>query len=193
MRWTHTALMAAALIAPAFTLGGLRAHAQAPEGIMSEAEIESLRDASYVPSDRIAAYVKILDTREKRIEDLLARKGHPGFAEDMHDLVDQFGAVADELNDNLNEFETRHRDVRKALPKLVEDTERWSTMLRSAPDDEQYRVVKKIALDALKDMHDEAQEMETSQQTYFTAHPDAAKNEKKRSANPHAPSDNPER
>jgi hypothetical protein len=154
---------------------------------MSDGEIESLRDASYVPTDRIAAYIKILNSREQRIDELLPRSQHPGFAEDMHDLMDQFGALADELNDNLNEFDSKHRDVRKILPKLVQDTDRWSTALRAAPDEERYRVVRKIALDALKDMRDEAVAMQASQGEYFTAHPDAAKAEKNRTSSPHAP------
>jgi archaellum component FlaC len=166
-----------------------RVHAQAPEGVLSEGEVESLRDASYIPTDRIAAYVKILNNREQRINELMSRKLHPGFAQDMHDVLDQFGAISDELNDNLNEFDTKHRDVRKSLPKLVSEVERWSTALRTVPDDEQYRVVRKIALDSLKDMHDAATEMESTQQAYFIAHPDAEKAEKARNSNPHAPSE----
>jgi hypothetical protein len=179
--------VAASLTLLALTPIGVCVRAQAREGAMSEAEIETLRDASYIPTDRIAAYVKILNTREQSIANLLARKQHPGFAQDMHDLMDQFGAIADELNDNLNEFDSKHRDVRKALPKLIEDADRWSTELRAAPEDQRYHIVQKIALDSLKDMHDEATEMRTTQQAYFTAHPDAAKAEKDRTSNPHAP------
>ena len=184
-------LTALAFLGLAFFCSGARA--QAPPGTMSDAEVESLRDASYVPLDRLAAYVNILDTREERIDALLARRQRPGFAQDMHDLMEQFGSIADELNDNLNEVEARHRDVRKALPKLVTDTARWSTALRAPPEDDRYKIVRRIALDSLKDMREEAKAMETSQAAYFAAHPDAARAEHERKASPHAPNDDPDR
>jgi hypothetical protein len=156
---------------------------------MSQAEVESLRDAAYVPLDRIKAYEKILDDRGRRIEQLLAKPRRPGFAFDMHDAIDQFGAIADELNDNLDEYDSKHRDVRKALPKLVEATERWSTTLRAAGDDDGYAVVRRTALDALKDMRTSAEEMQTTLTAYFKDHPEALKAEKARASAPHSPTD----
>ena len=92
--------------------------AQAREGVMSDGEVESLREAAYVPLDRIAAYEKILDTRSSRLDSLLRARRHVSFPEDLHDLLDQIAAIADELNDNLDEYRAHHRDVRKGLPRL---------------------------------------------------------------------------
>ena len=47
---------------------------------MSQAEIESLRDASYLPVDKIKAFEKMLDDREHRIDELLKKGRGPGFA-----------------------------------------------------------------------------------------------------------------
>jgi hypothetical protein len=157
------------------------------DGAMSQAEIESLRDASYMPVDKIRAFEKMLDDREKLIDDLLKKGRGPGFAQDMHDAMDQLGAIADELNDNLDDYNEKHRDIRKALPKLIQETDRWSTSLRAAGEDERYNVVRRIALDNLKDTRDIATELETSQEVYFKAHPDAEKLEKQRAGDPHAP------
>ena len=161
--------------------------AQAHDGVLSDKEVESLRDSAYVPTDRIVTYEKILNDRERMIDDLMAQRKHLTFGQDMHDLMDQFGAIADELNDNLDEYNQKHRDVRKVLPKLVEATEKWATALRAPADDDAYKVVKKIALDAVKDMHDIAAEMVASQEQYFKEHPEAAKAEKAKRDNPHAP------
>ena len=162
-------------------------HAQDDDSSMSQKEIESLRDAAYIPNDRIIAFVKILDTREQEITDLLSKPRRPGFNQDMHDLLDQFAAIADEFNDNLDEYQSKHRDIRKSLPKLVSSIDRWSTTLRAPADDQTYNVVRKMALDSLKDMHDTATEMETEQAAYFKAHPDAAKTEKERADPDHTP------
>ena len=154
---------------------------------MSQKEIESLRDAAYIPNDRVLAFVKILDTRDQEIGSLLGKPRRPGFNQDMHDLMDQFAAIADEFNDNLDEYQSKHRDIRKALPKLISAIDRWSTTLRAPADDQSYNVVRKMALDSLKDMHDTATTMETEQAAYFKAHPDAAKTEKERADPEHSP------
>lgn len=161
--------------------------AQDDDSSMSQKEIEGLRDAAYIPNDRVMAYVKILNTREQEITDLLSKPRRPGFNQDMHDLLDQFAAIADEFNDNLDEYQSKHRDIRKALPKLVTAIERWSTTLRAPADDQTYNIVRKMALDSLKDMHETATSMETEQAAYFKAHPDAEKLEKERADPQHAP------
>ena len=167
--------------------GAVPLWAQADEGVMSDAEVEAVRDANYVPSDCIAAYEKILNTREKEIEELLAKPRHAGREQDLHDLMEQMAAIADELSDHLDEYGAKHRDIRKALPKLVLATERWATSLRAPADDATYKVVRKLALDAVQDMRDEAEKMETEQEAYFMAHPDAAKAEKERLNHLHDP------
>jgi hypothetical protein len=163
------------------------AMAQEKEDALSQKEVEELRDASYVPVERLEAYVKILDTREKTIEDLMAKPRHLTFGEDMHDAMDQFGAIADEMNDNLDELNAQHRDLRKILPKILKATDRWTTALRAPGDDDAYKVARRIALDAVKDMHDLALQMQASEEAYFKAHPEAAKEEKARKSDPHAP------
>jgi hypothetical protein len=70
--------------------------------------------------------------------------------------------------------------VRKSLPKLIAATDRWSTALRAPGDDEKYKVVRRIALDAVKDMHDLAVQMQVDLEEYFKEHPEAVKTEKER-------------
>ena len=181
-------------LSPAF-LTPPAAQVQGKEDALSQREVDDLRDAAFVPSDRITTFEQILNQREKRINELLAkRKGHTDFAGEMHDVLDQFGAIADELNDNLDDYGRKHRDVRKVLPKLVQATERWSTTLRSPVDDEAYAVVRRTALDNVKDTRELATQLGTELDAYFKAHPDAEKLEKKRNADPHAVSteDNPQ-
>ncbi len=149
--------------------------AQTKDAAMSESEVEKLREAAYVPTDRINIFIKILDVRAKAIGGLLAGRRKPGREQDLHDIFDQFAAIADELNDNLDGLGPKHRDIRKALPKLLEATERWSTTLRAA--DPAYKVVRKLALDAVSEVHEAAAAMQTDQVAYFKAHPEAAKAE----------------
>ena len=155
-------------------------HAQDVDGPLSDAEVESLREVAPVPMERMKVFEKALDTREKEIEDLLAKPRRPGFARDMHDFLDQFGKIADEFNDNLDEYDKHHRDVRKELPRLLKAIDRWGTALRSPPQDDGYNIVKKIALDHLADMKEIATQTQADEEAYFKAHPEAAKAEKAR-------------
>jgi len=182
LRQLAVAVCIVLLLAPA-----VRVSAQDDDSSMSQKEIESLRDAAYIPNDRVITFIKILNTREQEIEELLAKPRRPGFDQDMHDLLDQFASIADEFNDNLDEYSSKHRDIRKSLPKLVSAIERWQTTLRAAGDDAAYNVVRKMALDSLKDMRDTAEAAQTEQAAYFKAHPDAAKLEKERADPEHAP------
>ncbi len=154
---------------------------------LSQREIDDLRDAAFEPGVRIQVFTAILNSRQKRLEDLLAkRRNHTDFASEMHDTLDQFGKVTDELNDNLDDYNRRHRDVRKELPKLLAATERWSATLRSIGENEAFNVVRRIALDDVGDTNSLAIALGTDLTAYFKAHPEAAASEKKRSADPHA-------
>ncbi|MGI4828957.1 MAG: hypothetical protein ACRYFU_12315 [Janthinobacterium lividum] len=184
---TNTGRILPALAILILGLFPVHALAQAGEDMLSQREVDSLRDAAFVPMERILVFEQILNDRQKRLENLQAkRRGHTDFAAEMHDVVEQFGAITDELNDNLDEYSRKHRDIRKALPKLIEATERWSTALRTPAEAEGYAVVRRIALDNVKDARELAQTLQTDLDTYFKAHPDAEQAEKKRNADPHA-------
>lgn len=179
--------LAGLVLLPLLWLLPATSRAQAGEDMLSQREVDSLRDAAFAPMDRILVFERILNDRQKRIEDLQARRrGHTDFSNEMHDVLEQFGAIADELNDNLDDYCRRHRDIRKALPKLIEATERWSTALRTPADAEGYAVVRRIAVDNVKDTRELAQTLGTDLNTYFKAHPEAEQAEKRRTADPHA-------
>ena len=185
MIWNARRIWGVCLLGAALSLGvgvGV-ARAQSEDHALSNLEVDKLRDSSYVPCDRLGVFIKILDSRSKSIDGLLAKKRKPGREQDLHDLYDQFSAIADELTDNLDEYGPKHRDIRRALPKLIEATERWATALRAAADDPAYNVVRKLALDSVRDVHDVAAKMQTEQLAYFTAHPEAVKAEQDRISN----------
>lgn len=149
----------------------LPVHAQRGNEALSEGEIEQLREAAYVPNDRVLIFIKLLDTRNKTIQDLFAHPRKPGREQDTHDLLEEFTAIADELNDNLDDYGPRHRDIRKSLPKLLEATERWSSNLKTPPDDAAYNVSRRLALEAVRDLREQTTQLIEDQKTWFLAHP----------------------
>jgi hypothetical protein len=146
-------------------------HAQSDDHSLSEAEVEQLRDSAYVPRERVIVFIKFLDDRSAAIHDMFTRPRRPGREQDTHDLLEQFTSIANELEDNLDDYSTRHSDIRKALPKLIEATERWASGIKSPPDDEAYNVSRKLALEAIRDLRQDATELAESQRAWFAAHP----------------------
>lgn len=70
-------------------LAGHSGFAQAGNDALSQREVDDLRDAAFVPMERLKVFTEILNNREKRVEDLLAkRRSHTDFPEDMHDVLD---------------------------------------------------------------------------------------------------------
>ena len=148
-------------------------HAQRAEGVLSDAEIEQLRESAYVPNDRVLLFLKLLDARDRSIQDLFAHPRKPGREEDTHDLLEQFTSIANELSDNLDDYGPRHRDLRKSLPKLLDATERWASNIKSPPDNEAYAVSRRLALEAIGDLREQATQLMEEQKTWFASHPPA--------------------
>jgi hypothetical protein len=163
LRWISFAFVLLALAPPL--------HAQASNSALSEKEIEELREAAYFPSDRVLVFVKLLDARTKAIQDLFAHPRKPGREQDTHDLLEQFTSIADELNDNLDDYGPNHRDIRKALPKLLDATERWSSNIKQPPENVTYDLSRKLALETIRDIREEATQLVEDQKAWFAAHP----------------------
>lgn len=144
---------------------------QRRESALADAEVEKLRDLAQAPADRVMAFVGFLDRRTQEIDRLGVGRRKPGREDDIHDQMEQFTTIADDLDDNLEDYSKRHADLRKVLPKLVAATERWGTALKTPPEDERYGVSRKLALETLNDIHEEAVKMLEEQKAYFLAHP----------------------
>lgn len=146
-------------------------HAQTRTGALSDGEIEKVRESRLIPAESILLFVKFLDERTDRIVALYAKGRRPGREQDTHDLMEQFTAIADELDDNLADYGPRHADLRRALPKLLQAADRWSTAIRTPPENDAYSVSRKIALESIRDLREAAMQMTTEQEAWFKAHP----------------------
>lgn len=146
-------------------------HAQRQQDALSEAEIEQLRDTNRMPNERVLAFIKFLDVRIDKIHDLTTKPRRPGREQDIHDMMEQFVSIADNLEDNLNEYGPRHRDVRKALPKLQRAIDRWSSVIKSPPDDDAYNISRKLSLESLRDLREDTEHLIEDQRVWFAAHP----------------------
>ena len=148
---------------------------------LTEAESDQLREVAMEPYKRIKLMIKFTEARLVAIDQV---RVDPKLAADrgkqIHDLLEDFTSIMDEINDNLDQYEARPLDkdavkqYHKGLKELIEADERFDLRLRTlqsaaetdpitrkeAPD---FRFVLQDARDALKSNADMAREyMETT-------------------------------
>jgi hypothetical protein len=143
---------------------------------LTEAETDQLRESAMDPYNRIKLMVKFTEARlvaidQVRVDPKLgAERGRH-----IHDLLEDFTSLIDEINDNLDQYEARPlnkesvKQYHKGLKELIEADARFDLRLRTlksaaesdpvtrreAPD---FRFVLQDALDALKSNADMARE-----------------------------------
>lgn len=143
---------------------------------LTEAEADQLREAAMDPYNRIKLMVKFTEARLTAIDQVrLDPKQAADRGKQIHDLLEDFTSLLDEINDNLDQYEGRPLDkdsvkqYHKGLKELIEADARFDIKLKNlksasetdpitkkeAPD---FRFVLLDAMDSLKSNADMARE-----------------------------------
>jgi hypothetical protein len=143
---------------------------------LTEAEADQLRQAALEPQARLKLYIKFTDARLASIEQL---RSTPQPTADrgkrIHDLLEDFAALLDEINDNLDTYQGRpltkddRKDYRKGVKEVLTACDQWDTKLKALKsaaesdpefrkDSQNFRFVLQDAEDALKSTADIARE-----------------------------------
>lgn len=152
--------------------------AQSKRAALTEAETDQIRELADRPPERVKLYIKFIDDRIASIRDNLAQtrpvpQNQPA---QLHDLMDQFTRLIDELQDNLDGYADQHDDIRKALKNVIEADAHWQEALKTAPPNPAYEFVRKTALDAAAGTAESSQRMIEEQNQYFKDHKKPVKN-----------------
>src|SRR5262249_29625356 len=100
-----------------------------------------------------------------RLEAIDALRSDTKLAKDrgprIHDLLEDFVALVDEVDANLDDFSARKADLIKPLTELVRAEDGWKLKLRglketSSPEIKDYQFVLSDAIDAVNDSSDAA-------------------------------------
>lgn len=141
---------------------------------LSDSEIEELRETADAPAARLKLFLRFLDERSAKITELDKDKlvEHRGVK--LHDAIDHFTSLVDELQNNLDEYQEYETNKRRPVPDLRKDLEElqkslpvWQTELTGLAADEDYNFVLETAREAVDSLQDQAAEMVTDQQKYF--------------------------
>src|SRR4051812_38407445 len=76
-------------------------------------EVDKIRDATEVPEKRVKLYVQFAKARMLAIEQLRAdSKLKSDRGKQIHDLLEDFNSIADELDSNIDMFARQKEDLR---------------------------------------------------------------------------------
>jgi hypothetical protein len=145
-------------------------------------EVQQIRENAIHPDERIKLYLKFIDQRLDALRQLIANPDARDRNAQIHDKLDEFVHLCDEIQDNLDTYDSAHADIRKSLKQLVADSARWSPLLQSLPQNRDYEFSQKMALEAAQSAADEAKHLSAEQDVYFDIH------KKERHTNGSAPS-----
>jgi hypothetical protein len=134
---------------------------------LTEQQIEDVREAGDQPLQRIKLFVGYVEERANGIHTLNADAGAQNKGVRIHNLFDEFTRLSDDLEDNMDNFNDEHADLRKVLKELVDKSTQWGTVLNQPPPSNQYDFVRKTALDANQSVHEAAVKMLADEETYF--------------------------
>jgi hypothetical protein len=154
--------------------------AQSKKDPLTDRQIEEIREAGDQPPERIKLFVGYVDDRAKEIDSLSKDSGAQNRAARIHNLMDEFTRLSDDLQDNMDNFDEQHADLRKILKEVVTKTTEWTTVLNEPPPHPQYDFMRKSALDANQTAHEAAVQMLADEEKYFAEKKKQEKEEQKR-------------
>jgi len=144
---------------------------------LTEAEADQIRHAAMEPHTRLKLFIKFTDVRVNTMEQL---RGDPKPAGDrgakMREALEDFTALLDEINDNLDQYQGRpltkddRKDFRKGLSEVVTACGQWEQKLKtlqtSAENDPGLRNDSRDFKFALKDADDALQSTASAAREY---------------------------
>jgi uncharacterized phage infection (PIP) family protein YhgE len=88
---------------------------------LNTAEIDQLRETAQEPIKRLPLMVKFARARMDALEQLrTSEKPDPDRAAKVRELLEDFGTLMDQLDDNVDDYADRGEDLRKPLKEVIE-------------------------------------------------------------------------
>jgi hypothetical protein len=131
-KWSWSAALGLALLLVLPLLSSLWAQRQRDP--LNPLEIDQLRDAMLDPDTRLKLYVQFSRDRMTKLEQMRSNPKTTDRARQTHDMLEDFVAVYDELNDNIEMYVGRKDDIRKPLKVIIEADVEFQAKLRALKD-----------------------------------------------------------
>jgi DNA-binding ferritin-like protein len=176
----RTAAITGVCILLAIALVSSHLCAQSRKDPLTDQQIEDVRAAGDEPAERIKLFIGYVDERAKGIHGLTVDASAQNKPARLHNLLDEFTRLSDDLQDNMDNFDQQHADLRKVLKQIVDKSGEWTTVLNEPPPSSQYDFLRKTAIEANQSVHEAATQMLGDEEKYFAEKKKEAKEEQKR-------------
>jgi len=125
------------------------------------------------------------------IDNLQGKNNVPDRGQQIHDLLQDFSTLIDEMDDNIDEYAKRGQDMRKALPEVIKAESDYETRLRTlqqtvmndpkaAQEYRAYNFALEDAMESLRGSLEDAQKTLADQIEQFKELEEKQKQEKKK-------------
>ena len=146
-------------------------HAQRmPRDPLTQEQARKIADASIFPPLRVALYTKYLNEHADGIKALARRADTAARSHRMASDLEDFADLMDELGSNLDMYDRRKADIRKALKPLNDAIVQWQAMLHNLPSEPGFDLERTDAIDSSNDLSDQTKQLIQSQEAYFKEH-----------------------
>jgi hypothetical protein len=158
---------------------------------LNNKEIDELREAAQEPVKRLKLYIMFSGERLLNIDNLQGNHKADNRGEQIHDLLQDFGTLIDEMDDNIDEYARRGQDMRKVLPDVIQSETEFQTKLRelqqapmndpkAAQETRTYNFALQDAMDSVRGSLEDAQKTLADQNEQFKELEEKQKQEKKK-------------
>jgi hypothetical protein len=98
---------------------------------LTDEEVDQLRETAQMPNKRIELFIKFITARMLAIQQVGADPKLTDRPKQIHDLLEDFNYLTDQLDDNLDMYSRQKADFRKSLKKAIEAYSDWQVKLRT--------------------------------------------------------------
>jgi hypothetical protein len=130
-RWRAGIGLALLLVLPFVASTQSSLSAQRRRDPLNPLEIDQLRDAMLDPDERLKLYVTFSRDRMTKLEQMRSDPKTKDRPTQTHDMLEDFLAVYDELNDNIDMYVGRKDDIRKPMKIVIEADTEFQSKLRA--------------------------------------------------------------
>ena len=163
------------------------AAAQDKNDPLTAAEVEKLREVADQPIERVKLFMTFIAQRTDAIAEMVGDTRIQNKPPKIRKLLQEYTYLVDELQDNLDNYDETHADIRKALKDLIPASKKWLDTVNKPPPDPVYDFPRKTAADAAQSLVDQATQLQTDQEKFFAEQKKQKKEEEKTGYVPSSP------
>lgn len=148
-----------------------RLWAQDQNDTLTPDEVQQIRDNNIHPDVRIRLFLKFVQARIDALKQLTADPDASHRMAQISEKLQEFTSLCDEMQDNIDTYDSNHADIRKSLKDVVKASADWPAALHALPKGSNYNYAVDTAVDSAQSVNQDAKQLAAEQDIFFTAHP----------------------